>query len=71
MIADVKQRVTSIQNILERDVEVEELRSALEDGFSEALDVDLVKGELTFEEKSTAKRLAEIKYSTDDWNFSR
>ena len=71
MIADVKERVTSIQDILERDVEVEELRSALEIGFSEALNVDLVKGELTFEEKSTAKRLAEIKYSTDEWNFSR
>lgn len=71
MIADVKQRVTSIQDILECDVDVEELRSALEIGFSEALNVDLVKGELTFEEKSTAKRLAEIKYSTDEWNFSR
>ena len=71
MIADVKQRVTSIRDILQRDVEVEELRSALETGFAEALNVDLIKGELTFEEKSTAKRLAEIKYSSDEWNFSR
>jgi lipoate-protein ligase A len=71
MIADVKQRVTSIRDLLHRDVEVEELRAALETGFSEALNVDLVKDELTFEEKSTAKRLAKIKYSTDEWNFSR
>jgi lipoate-protein ligase A len=71
LIADVKQRVTSIRDLLHRDVEVEELRAALETGFSEALNVDLVKDELTFEEKSTAKRLAKIKYSTDEWNFSR
>jgi lipoate-protein ligase A len=71
MIADVKERVTSIRDILKRDVEVEELRASLEAGFSEALDVELVRGELTFEEKSTAKRLAQIKYSTDEWNLSR
>jgi lipoate-protein ligase A len=71
MIADVKERVTSIRDILKRDVEVEELRAALQAGFCEALDVELVKGELTFEEKSTAKRLAQINYSTDKWNFSR
>jgi lipoate-protein ligase A len=71
MIADVKERVTSIRDILKRDVEVEELRAALQAGFCEALDVELVRGELTFEEKSTAKRLAQIKYSTDKWNFSR
>jgi lipoate-protein ligase A len=71
MIADVKQRVTSISDILQRDIEMEELRAALETGFSQALDVELVKGELTFEEKSTTQRLSKKKYSTDEWNFSR
>ena len=71
MIADVKERVTSIRDILRRDVEFEELRSAMQRGFSDALDLELVHSSLSDQEIKTAKRLAREKYSTDSWNFSR
>lgn len=71
MIADVKERVTSIRELLERDVRIEELEEALAQGFSEALEVDLVPGELTNPESSLATDLAREKYGTDEWNLSR
>ena len=71
MIADVKQRVTSIRDVLDREVSIEELRQALQEGFSEALDIDLVRGQLNAEEQHDAKKLAAEKYSTYEWNFKR
>ena len=71
MISDVKERVTSIQEILNRQVHINELRDALALGFSEALEIELVSGKLSTEEQQTAEKLAEEKYSTDAWNFSR
>jgi lipoate-protein ligase A len=71
MIADAKERVTSIRDILRRNVAMDELSMALQQGFSEALGVELIKGHLTAEEKKTANRLATEKYSTSEWNFRR
>ncbi len=71
MIADVKQRVTSIRDVLERDVSIDELKQALHDGFSKALGINLVRGQLTIEEQIVAKQLAADKYSTYEWNFKR
>jgi lipoate-protein ligase A len=71
MISDVKERVTSIRDILGRKVEISELQDALKHGFSHALDIKLTKGKLTSEEERTATRLAQEKYRTKDWNFSR
>lgn len=71
MISDVKERVTSIQEILQRQVHIDELREALALGFSEALEIELVPDKLSTEEQQKAERLAEEKYSTDAWNFSR
>jgi len=71
MISDVKERVTSIQDILDRTVTINELREALTFGFSEALKIELQPSKLSSEESETAMKLAEEKYSTDEWNFSR
>lgn len=71
MIADVKERVTSIRDILEREVTMEELRSAMQRGFADALDIDLEKSSLSKQEVEIAEQLAQEKYSTDSWNFSR
>ena len=71
MIADVKERVTSIRDILGKQVEIDELREALAHGFSDALDIELKYNKLSSEEIQTATTLAKEKYSTDDWNFSR
>ena len=71
MIADVKERVTSIRDILGRDVQISELQQALRQGFSDALDIKLVPGKLSDDEQEVATRLAQEKYSSKDWNFSR
>lgn len=71
MISDVKERVTSIREILGKEVQIEELREALKQGFSDALKIELIPSRLTAEEQETAKRLAQKKYSSHDWNFSR
>ena len=71
MIADVKERVTSIRDILGRKVEISELQEALKNGFSDALDIELVTQKLSDEEIEKAKQLAEQKYSSEAWNFSR
>ncbi|MGY5872680.1 MAG: biotin/lipoate A/B protein ligase family protein [Candidatus Thorarchaeota archaeon] len=71
MISDVKERVTSIRDILARQVTIDELGEALTQGFSDALKIELQTSKLSAEESQTAMKLAKEKYSTDDWNFSR
>jgi len=70
MISDVKERVTSIRDILGDDVGIQNLRTALIEGFSKALRVELVPGALSQAEWELAQKLAE-KYSSDEWNFKR
>jgi len=71
MIQDVKKGVTSIREVLDRHVEVDELGKALEVGFSKALKIDLVPGALMAREWADAQRLMKEKYSTTKWNLSR
>lgn len=71
MIADVRQRVTSIRDILKREVTFNELRDALMDGFSESLHLRLVSGKLSKSESEEAQRLLSEKYIRDAWNLSR
>ncbi len=71
MIADIKERVTSVRDVLKREVIIEELSSALRNGFAEALDIELVPRNLTPEENAAALQIMKDKYSTDDWNMSR
>ncbi len=71
MISDVRQRVTSIRHLLERKVSFGELRDAMVEGFSEALNVALVPGALSKRERDDLERLTVEKYATDAWNMSR
>lgn len=71
MIADVKERVTSVRDLLEREVKFDELREALAVGFAEALDVRLVPGSMTVSEIKSAERIASERYSRDEWNLKR
>lgn len=71
MISDVKERVTSIQDILHRPIAIKELKEALTHGFSDALKIELQNSKLSSEETQISVKLAKEKYSTDTWNFSR
>ncbi|MHA1930078.1 MAG: lipoate--protein ligase family protein [Candidatus Thorarchaeota archaeon] len=71
MIEGVKDRVTSLTEILDREVHFEELRDALYDGFCESLEIFLEPGELSMKENEDVEILMETKYSSDEWNLSR
>lgn len=71
MISAVEERVTSIRHILGRKIEPDKILQAMKAGFSEALDVELVRGEPTVEEWALMKKIREEKYGADAWNFKR
>jgi lipoate-protein ligase A len=71
MIADVKQRVTSIRDLQGDSVTVSDLKDALREGFSKALKVSLEEGVLTKKEKLDAAQLSSEKYTTKEWNYRR
>jgi len=71
MIDDVKARVTSLSDILARDVEFEEVSNALREGFRRALTLDLEDGEPNQDELAAATFLAQTKFSTKAWIFRR
>jgi lipoate-protein ligase A len=71
LIADVKQRVTSIRHIKGEELRFHDVVDALKVGFEEEFDVDLVKGEVTEFEKSLAKTYETNTFSKDEWNYLR
>ncbi len=70
-IANVKDRVTSIKNITERDIGFNELADALKKGFEEEFDIKLVEDKLTEEEEELAKDFEENHFSKKEWNYLR
>jgi lipoate-protein ligase A len=71
MIATVKERVTSIKAYLGRDMDFDEIKRALKEGFEKALDIRLINGQPTDFEVSLAEKLKKEKYSSKKWNFMR
>jgi len=67
----LEEKSTSLEKILKRKVEYEEMISALKKGFSKFFDVEMVEKELTQKELETAQVLKQKKYSTEEWNFRR
>jgi lipoate-protein ligase A len=68
LIADVKERVTSVRQQAE-DASKEELYDALVKGFGDGKDFGF--GRLSEEEMIEASMLAETRYRKDEWNFMR
>ena len=71
MIASVKDRVTSLNNELKPNLNQSELEKTFEQGFSTALDTELISEDLTPEEIKTAEKLHKEKYNTKEWNYWR
>ena len=71
MIADVKQRVTSIKHILGSSVSFDDVADAMKLGFEQEFDVDLVSASLTREELALSKKFERECFSTNEWNFRR
>jgi lipoate-protein ligase A len=71
MIQNVKQRVTSVKNVLGSYVSFNDSIDAMKKGFEEEFKVNLVEGSLTdYEEKLTDKFEKEC-FGNPDWNHKR
>ena len=68
--AELHARAVALDEVLGRPVSWEEAAEALSIGFSEALRMALVRGDLTAHELATATRL-QVRYAGDEWTFSR
>jgi len=71
LIADVKQRVTSIKHILEKEMPFEEVAQAMKKGFEEEFNVELVEGELIEEEVALTEKFEKECFGAKDWNHRR
>lgn len=71
LIADVKQRVTSIRHLLGTEVSFSQVSNAMKRGFEEEFHVELIDGRLSAREQALAKTFEEECFSTKEWNHRR
>ncbi len=71
MIAAVKEGITSVRHETGGAASITDVEEALIEGFSEALDIELVPGELSPREKERAEELRRTRYGSREWNFKR
>ncbi|MCX6695435.1 MAG: biotin/lipoate A/B protein ligase family protein [Candidatus Altiarchaeota archaeon] len=71
LVKNVKDRVTSVNGVLGREIRFEEASQAFATGFSKSLGIKLSKGILSESELDLAYKIAEEKYNSRDWNFKR
>lgn len=71
LIADVKQRVTSIKHISGNEVSFENVAEAMKIGFEEEFGIELVEGTLTKKEIELTKMFERECFSAKEWNYRR
>ncbi|HON89738.1 MAG TPA: biotin/lipoate A/B protein ligase family protein [Spirochaetales bacterium] len=71
LIADIKERVTSIRALLGTSVSFESVQKSFIQGFARLLKEPLIEGSLTHEELERARILQETKFGTEAWNNKR
>ena len=71
LIADVKQRVTSIKHVLGKEIPFKEVAGAMKAGFEEEFHVELVEGTLTEEEVALTRKFEKECFSAEEWNHRR
>ena len=67
-IINLKNRITSLKNELNKIINYDELAEAIKFGFRGNFDFDLVDDSLSEDEIRLADKLSKEKYSTDEWN---
>lgn len=71
LVSDVKQRVTSVNQVYGRKVSFDEIVDDMKKGFEQEFDVDLNHGELTREELDLADDFEKNCFSLKEWNHKR
>ncbi|WP_164908500.1 lipoate--protein ligase family protein [Halobacillus litoralis] len=64
-------KAVAINQIREETVGFDETKAAFKDGFEKGLNIHLEPFELSEEQWQEVKQIAEERYETDDWNYSR
>jgi len=67
----IKERVTSLNQELKREVKFKNVATALKKGFEENFNIKLIPDSLTAEEKESFPKIAATKFSTREWNHLR
>lgn len=65
------EKAVAINDLANRPVSVAECVNAFRDGFTKALDIELVEYRLTDEQLRYVEEIEQTKYRTDAWNFRR
>jgi lipoate-protein ligase A len=71
LISDVKERVTSVKDILGNKIGFSDVADAMKKGFEEEFNINLSKGYLTEEEKDLTDKFEKEFFSTKEWNHRR
>lgn len=71
LIADIKQRVTSVSALLGTSISFETVQDSFIQGFKSLLEEPLLESSLTKEELERARILQETKFGTKTWNYKR
>jgi len=71
LISDVKDRVTSVKHVLNKDVTFNQISNAMKKGFEEEFNIKLVKGKLTREEEELSLKFDKECFSAKNWNHKR
>jgi len=71
LIEDIKERVTSLKQVLGREVAFDEVADALKKGFEEEFNIKLVEDSLTREEEELTKEFKLKIFSREEWNHRR
>ncbi|MHA1264253.1 MAG: lipoate--protein ligase family protein [Candidatus Helarchaeota archaeon] len=69
VVKSVFQKVTTIQQEMKQEYDIETVKNALIEGYQKALNTTFKKDKLTNDEKELAQHLVDEKYKTDEWNF--
>jgi lipoate---protein ligase len=65
----IRERVTSLSRETGRELETREVMSRFANHAADVLQIHLIPGDLTPEERALAAELLAVKYSTDEWNL--
>ncbi len=68
LISNVKERVTSIKDILGKDISFNEIADSMKKGFEEEFNIFLYEGELTENELELTKKFEKERFSSYNWN---
>lgn len=71
LIADVKQRVTSMKHLLGEEVAFKDVAEAMKLGFEEEFQVELIEDNLSTTERVLAKKFEKEYFSSVQWNRRR